>query len=96
MASKHSIGKNTRNQSQPPSREVTNSQSNKPIESQTFDPSGRYSPHISSHSTHDPTYTSSPDTPNPNLDYSLIEQPHGVTPDEPMFQISNNEVNQLH
>ena len=85
MASKCSIGKNTSDQNQAPSREVTNSQSNKPLEFPTFDPSGRYSPHISSNSTPDPTYTSSPDTSNLNLDFSLIEEPRGVTPDEHVF-----------
>jgi hypothetical protein len=43
----------------------------------------------------DPTYTSSPDTPNPNQDTSLNEEPRGVMPDEPVFLIPNNEVNQL-
>ena len=85
MASKHSNGKNTSGQNQLPSCEVTNSQSNKPFEFPTFDPSGRYSPHISSHSTPDPTCTSSPKTSNPNLDSSLIEEPHSVTLDETMF-----------
>ena len=96
MASKHSTGKNTSDQNQPPSREVTNSLSNKPIEFPTFDPSRRYSPHIPSKSTLDPTYTYSLETPNPNPDSSLNEEPHDVTPDEPVFLIPNNEVNQLH
>jgi len=85
MASKSSAGKNTSDQNQPPSREFTNSQSNKPLEFPTFDPSGRYSSHISSHSTPDHTYTSSPDTTNLNPNSSLIEEPHGVTLDDPMF-----------
>ena len=85
MANKRSTRKNTSGQNQPPLREVKSSLSNKPLEFPTFDPSRRYSPHISSHSTLDPTYTSSPDTPNPNLDSSLIEEPHGVTPEEPVF-----------
>ena len=95
MASKHSTRKNTSGQNQPPLRKVTNSLSNKPLEFPTFDPSRRYSPHISSQSTPDPTYTSSPETPNPNINSSLNEELHGVTPDDPMFLISNNEVNQL-
>ena len=70
MASKHSTRKNTSGQNQPPSREVKSSLSNKPLEFPTFDPSGRYSPHIPSHSTADLTYTSSLDTPNPNPDSS--------------------------
>ena len=66
-----------------------------PFEFPTFDPSGRYSPHISSHSTPNPTYTSSPETSNLNPDSYLIKEPHGVTPEEPMFWVSNNKVNQL-
>ena len=85
MASKCSTGKNTSSQNKTPSLEATNSQFNKPVEFPTFDPSRRYSPHISSHSTLDPTYTSSPKTSNPNLDSSLMEEIHGVTLDEPMF-----------
>ena len=96
MASKRSTRKITSDQNRPPLHEVKNSQSNKPLEFPTFDPYARYSPHISSHSTPDPTYTSSPKTSNPNLDSSLIKEVRGVTPNEPMFWISNNEVNQLH
>ena len=96
MASKRSIGKNTSGQNQPPLREVKNSLSNKPLEFPTFDPSGRYSPHIPSQTTPNPTYTSSPDTPNPNPDSSLIEEPCGVTLEDLVFRISNNEINQLH
>ncbi|CAF4199319.1 unnamed protein product [Adineta steineri] len=95
MASKLSTGKNTRGQNQPPSREVTNSLSNKHLEFPTLDPYRRYSPHIPSQSTPDLTYTSSPETPNPNPDPSLNEELRGVTLEEPMFQIPNNEVNQI-
>ena len=76
--------------------EVTNSLSNKPLEFPTFDPFGRYSPHIPSQSTPNPTYTSSPETPNPNMDSSLNEELHVVTPNDHVFLIPNNEVNQLH
>ena len=93
MASKHSTGKNTGDPNQPPSHEVTNSLSNKPLEFPTFNPSRRYSSHISSHSTPDPTYTCSPKTSNLNPDSSLIKEPHGVTSEDPVFRISNNEVN---
>ena len=93
MASKHRTGKNTSNQNQPPLREVTNSISSKPLEFPTFDPFGRYSPHIPSQSTPDPTYTSSPETPNPNPDSSLNKELHGVTLDEHVFLTPNNEVN---
>ena len=93
--SKRSTGNNTSGQNKPPLREVKSSLSNKPLEFPTFDPSGRYSPHIPFRSTPDPTYTSSLDTPNPNLDSSLNKELHGVTLDEPVFLIPNNEVNQL-
>ena len=81
MASKCSNGKNTRGQKQPPSHEVTNSLSNKPLEFPTFDPFGRYSPHIPSQSTMDLTYTYSPETTNRNPDSSLNKEFHVVTPD---------------
>ena len=93
MASKCSTRKNTSGQNQPPSCEVKSSLSNKSLEFPTFDPSERYSPHIPSKTTLDPTYTFSPDTPNPNLDYSLNEELCGVTPDEPVFLIPNNKEN---
>ena len=95
MASKHSTGKNTSSQNHSPSREVTNSHSSKPLEFPTFDPSERFSTHIPSQSTPDLTYTSSPETSNPNTDPSLNEELRGVTLEEPMFRISNNEVNHL-
>ena len=85
MASKHSTGKNTSGQNWPPSREVKSSLPKKPLEFLTFNPSGRYSPHIYSHSTPDPTYTSSLDTPNLNPDSSLNEELCGVTPEEHVF-----------
>ena len=95
MARKCSTGKNTSGQNQPPSREVKDSLSKKPLNFPTFDPFGRYSPHIPSQSTLDPIYTSSPETPNPNPDSSLNKKLRGVTSEEPMFLIPNNEVNQL-
>ena len=94
MSGKHSTRKNTCVQNRPPSREVKSSLSNKPLEFPTLNPSERYSPHIPSETTPDPTYTSSPNTPNPNSDFSLNEE-RGVTPDESVFLIPNNEVNQL-
>ena len=90
MASKCSTGKNTSVQKQPPSPEVKDSLSNKPLEFPTFAPSGQYSTHISSQSTPDPTYTSSPETPNPNLDPSLNEELCDVTPEELVYRIPNN------
>ena len=95
MASKRSIGKNTSDQNQPPLCEVKDLLSNKPLEFPTFDPFGRYSPHIPSQSTPYPTYTSSPKSPDPNPDPSLNKELHRVTPEEPVYQIPNNEVNQL-
>ena len=92
MASKHSTRKNTIGPNKPPSREVKDSISNKPFDFPTFDPSKRYSPHIPSQSTPDLTYTSSPETPNPNQDPSLNEELHGVTMKEPIYQIPNNKV----
>ena len=95
MASKCNTGKDTSSQNQPPSREIKSSLSNKPLEFPTYNPSGRYTPHIPSRSTPSPSYTSSLNTPNPNLDSSSNEELHGVTPKEPVFLIPNNEVNLL-
>ena len=96
MASKHSTGKNTNGPNQQPSSEVKDSVSDKSLEFPTFDFSERYSPHIPSQSTHDPTYTSSPETPDPNQDSSLNEELHGVTLEDTLYHIPNNEVGQLH
>ena len=95
MASKHSTGKKTSGPNQPPSHEVKVPISNKPIEFPTFDPSRRYYPHIPSQSTSDLTYTSSPETPDPNPDSSLNEELCGVTPEDLAYHILNNEVDQL-
>jgi hypothetical protein len=89
MASQHS----TRNQ--PPSREVKDSVSNKPLKFPTFDPFKRYSRHIPSQSTLDPTYTSSPKTPDPSQDSSLSENIFGVTSKDPIYRIPNNKVDHL-
>ena len=85
MSSKRSTGKNIGGPNQPPSREVKDSVSNKPLEFPTFNPSRRYSPHIPSQSTPDPTYTSSPETPDPNQDPSLNEELRGVTAEKPIY-----------
>ena len=95
MASKHSTGKNTSGQNKPPSHDLKDSLSNKPLEFPTFDPSGWYSTHIPSQSTPDLTYTSSPETPNPNTNPSLNEEIWDVTLEEPLYRIPNNEVSQL-
>lgn len=87
MASKCSNEKNTSGIDQPPSRQGKDSVSNKPLEFPTFNPSKRYSPHIPSQSTLDPTYTSSPETPDPNHDSSLNEELRGVTPKELVYRI---------
>ena len=96
MASKGSTGKNTSGQNQPPLREVKYSLSNKTLEFLNLRPSRWYSPHIPSQSTPDLTYTSSPETLNRNLNPSLKEELHGVTPEETVYWIPNNEVDQLH
>ena len=95
MASQHSIGKDISGQNQPPSRETKISLSNKPLAFPTYDPFGIYTPNFPSQSTPDPTYTSSPDTPNLDPESSSNEELRGVTPDEPVFLVPNNEVNQL-
>ena len=95
MAKKSSTRNNKSSQNKPPSREVKDSLSNKPLEFPTFDPFGWYSTHIPSQTTPDVTYTSSPETPNPNLDPSLNKEHHGVTPEDPVFLVPNKEVNQL-
>ena len=95
MASKCSTGNNTSGPNQPPSREVKESLSDKPLDFPTFNFSGRYSPHIPSQSTPDPTYTSSPKTLDPHLDSSSNEELRGVTQEEPLYCIPKNEFNQL-
>ena len=95
MDSQRSTGKNTSCQNQPPSRENKRSLSNKTLEFPTYDLSGRYTRKIPSRSTPDPIYTSSPDTPNPNTESPSDEEIRGVTPEEPVFLVPNNEVNQL-
>jgi hypothetical protein len=90
MTSQHSTRKNTSFQNKPPSHEVKDSVSDKPLEHPTFDPFRIYSPHISSQSTPDPTYTSSLEAPDPNPDYSLNEEIHGDTLEEPIHCIPNN------
>jgi hypothetical protein len=95
MASQHSTRKDTSDQNQPPSRETKKQFSNKPLAFPTYVPSGRYTPNFPSQSTPDPTYTSSPDTPNPNPESSSNKEVHGVTLDDPMFLLLNKEVNQL-
>ncbi|CAF4330217.1 unnamed protein product, partial [Adineta steineri] len=91
MASQRSTGKDTSGQNQLPSRETKRSLSNKPLEFPTYDPFGRYTPKFPSQSTPDPTYTSSPNTPNPNLESPSNEELRGVTPEEPLFLTPNNE-----
>lgn len=80
MASQHSTGKDTRGQNQPPLCENKRSLSHKPLEFPTYGPFGRYTPKFPSRSTPDPTYTSSPDTPNPNPESPSKEELRGVTP----------------
>ena len=75
--------------------EVKDSVFDKPLEFPTFDPFERYSPHIPSQSTPEISYTSSPETPDPNIGSSLNEEIRGVTPEEPVYCIPNNEVDHL-
>ncbi|CAF4356329.1 unnamed protein product, partial [Adineta steineri] len=91
MASQHSIGKDTSGQNQPPSRETKRSFSHKTLEFPTYDLSGRYTPKFPSRSTPNPIYTSSPNTPNPNTQSPSNEELRGVTPEEPLFLVPNNE-----
>ena len=95
VASKRSIEKNTGVPNKPPSHEVKDSVSDKPFDFPTFYFSGIYSPHIPSHSTHDPPYTSSPKTLDPNQDSSSNKDLRGVTPEETLYHIPKNEVDQL-
>ena len=92
MASKRITGNNTSVPNQPTSHEVKDLVSNKPLDFPTFKFYRRYSPHIPSQSTPDPTYTSSPETPDPNLDSSLNEEIRAVTLEEPIYHIPNNEI----
>ena len=92
MASKWSTGKNTSSPNQPPSLAVNDSISEKPIDFSTFDFFGRYSSHIPSQSTPNPTLTCSPKNPDRNQYSSSNEELRGVTPEEPLYHIPNNEV----
>ena len=95
MASKRRTRKNTSGPNQPPSHELKDLVSKNPLKFSTFIFIGRYSPHIPSQSTLDPSYTSSPETLDPNQDSSLNEEIHGVTLNDPIYNIPNNEVDQL-
>ena len=79
MASQHSTRKDTSGQNQPPSHETKKSLSNKHLAFPTYDPSRRYTPNFPSLSTPDQTYTSSPNTPNPNPKSPSKEELRGVT-----------------
>ena len=96
MASQRSTGKDTSGQNQSPLRETKRSLSHKTLEFPTYDLSGRYTQKFPSRSTPDPIYTSSPDTPNPNIESPSGEEIRGVTPKEPMYLVPNNKVNQFH
>ena len=79
MDSKRRTRNNTSGPNQSPSCEVKDPVSEKPIDFPTFDFSGIYSPHIPSQSILEPTYTASPETPDPSPDSFLNEEIHGVT-----------------
>ena len=95
MANQRSTGKDTSGQNQPPLRETKRSLSHKTLEIPTYDLSGRYIQKFPSRSSPNPIYTSSPDTPNPNTESPSNEELRGVTLEEPVFLVLNNEVNQL-
>ena len=96
MARQCSTRKDTSGQNQPPSHETKRSLSHKTLEFPTYDLSGIYTRKLPSRSTPDPIYTFSPDTPNPNIESPSDEEIHCVTPEEPVYLVPNNEVNQLH
>ena len=95
MANQRSTRKDTSDQNQPPLRETKISLSNKPLAFPTYNPSGRYTQQLPSQSTPDPIYTSSPNTPNTNTESPSNEDLRGVTLEEPVFLVPNNDVNQL-
>lgn len=96
MSSKCNNGKNMTKPNQLASREVKDSASNKPLDFRTFEFFRRYSPHIPSQSTPNPTYTSSPNTPDPHQYYSSNEYIWGVTLKNPIYHTRNTEADQLH
>ena len=96
MDNKCSTGKNTSGPNQPPSCEVKYSIFYKPLEFPNFIFSKRYSPHIPSQSTPNPTNTSSPENTKPNQDSYFNEELHGITPKDFVYRIPNNKVDQLH
>jgi hypothetical protein len=95
MACQRSTRNDTSGQNQPPSHETKRSLSHKTLEFPTYDLSRRYARKFPSRSTPDPIYTSSPHTPNPNTESPSNKEIHGVTPEEPVYLVPNNEVNQL-
>ena len=98
MVSKNRTGKNTNGPNQRPSQEVKDSTttSKKPLDFPTFEFSRRYPPQIPSQAIPNPTYTSSLDTLDPHQDSSLNEELRGVTPEDPLYQIPNTELDHLH
>ena len=86
---------NTSDPNQPPSYEVKDLVSKKPIDP-TSNFYERYSRHIPSQSTPKPTYTSSLENIDPHLDSSLNEELRGVTLKETLYRIPNKKFNQLY
>ena len=101
MSSKNNTGKNTTSLNQPPSWEIKNSaaSSKKSFElSSNFISSQhtrRYPSDFSIQTTPDPSYTSSLDSPTQNQDSSSNKENQGLTPEEPLYRVSNSEVDQL-
>ena len=73
---------------------MKDSDSKKPLNFPTIEFSGRYSPQIPSQSIADPSYTSSPKTPDPHQDSSSNVELLGVTPKDPLYRIHNTKVDQ--
>lgn len=101
MASKCNTRKNSIGPNQPPSREIKNSvaSSNKYFELSanfiSFQHAEGYPPNFPTQNTLDPSYTSSPDSPTKNQDSSFNEEIRGLTPEEPLYNVRNSEVDQL-
>ena len=57
---------------------------------------GRYPPYFPTQTTHDPSYTSSPNSPTQNQDYCSDKDIQILTPKEPLYCVPNSYLDQLH
>ena len=102
MDSKHNSGKNPIGLNQPPSRELKDPTTTSkksfgvPFDFIASQYTRRYPPKIPTQPTPYPSYTHSPNTPNPHQDSSSNKGLRGVTLEEPLYHIPNTEVDQLH